>query len=388
MTLFKTPEIDPIEQAVLDRIEGLRSQLGYLLNNSPTQWQGGLRRALIARGIRGSNSIEGYRVSVADAIAAMAEEEPLDATSGTWKEILGYRDAMTCVLRQVSDRDHFRVSTDWIKALHYMMMKHDVARNPGKWRPGDIFVHDEERNLKVYTGPDASLVPGLMEELAADIAEVPTVPPMVRAAMAHLNLAMIHPFSDGNGRMARCLQTLVLGLSGTLAPEFSSIEEYLGRNTDPYYAVLASVGDGSWHPERDARDWVRFCLKAHLHQATTVLARSREQQKLAIVLGGDLQRRGLPERLFSALYDAAFNHQVRNGTYRNIADLSAQVAQKDLALAVEAGYLTPRGDGRGRHYIATDTLLKLRGETLEPQEFPDPFAGGTLVGPVSSVKRS
>jgi len=44
--------------------------------------------------------------------------------------------------------------------------------------------------------------------------------------MAHLNLVMIHPFSDGNGRMARCLQTLVLGREGILEPEFSSL-----RNT-------------------------------------------------------------------------------------------------------------------------------------------------------------
>ena len=79
---------------------------------------------------------------------------------------------------------------------------------------------------------------------------------MIRAAMAHLNLVMIHPFRDGNGRMARCLQTLVLAREGILSPEFSSIEEYLGRNTQAYYDVLADAGAGHWQPERDARPWV------------------------------------------------------------------------------------------------------------------------------------
>ena len=65
--------------------------------------------------------------------------------------------------------------------------------------------------------------------------------PLVAAAMAHLNLVLVHPFSDGNGRMARCLQTFVLARDGLLAPEFSSIEEYLGRNTSAYYAVLAEA---------------------------------------------------------------------------------------------------------------------------------------------------
>jgi Fic family protein len=49
--------------------------------------------------------------------------------------------------------------------------------------------------------------------------------------MAHLNLVMIHPFRDGNGRMARCLQSVVLAREGVLSPVFMSVEEYLGRNT-------------------------------------------------------------------------------------------------------------------------------------------------------------
>ena len=62
------------------------------------------------------------------------------------------------------------------------------------------------------------------------------------AAMAHLNLTLIHPFSDGNGRMARCLQTLVLAAAGELVRRSSSsIEEYLGANTAAYYAVLTEV---------------------------------------------------------------------------------------------------------------------------------------------------
>lgn len=61
-------------------------------------------------------------------------------------------------------------------------------------------------------------------------------------------------------RLARCLQSVVLAHEGVLAPVFMSIEEYLGRNTDDYYAVLAAVGGGRWQSERDARPWARFIL--------------------------------------------------------------------------------------------------------------------------------
>ena len=92
---------------------------------------------------------------------------------------------------------------------------------------------------------------------------------------------MIHPFKDGNGRMARVLQTLVLARYGILAPEFSSIEEYLGvkRNTQEYYAVLAQVGGGSWKPMNSASPWVSFNLRAHYVQAQTVLHRVKETRR-------------------------------------------------------------------------------------------------------------
>ena len=57
---------------------------------------------------------------------------------------------------------------------------------------------------------------------------------IVRAAMAHLHLVSVHPFGDGNGRISRIVQSLVLARGGPLAPEFVSIEEYLGSNTSAY----------------------------------------------------------------------------------------------------------------------------------------------------------
>ena len=115
-----------------------------------------------------------------------------------------------------------------------------------------------------------------MEALAASLHTGLNSDPVVRSAMAHLNLVMIHPFRDGNGRMARALATLVLTRSDIGEPEFSSIEEWLGANTEDYYSVLAHTGHGSWQPRADPHLWLTFNLRAHHMQAQTVARRVNE----------------------------------------------------------------------------------------------------------------
>lgn len=371
--LYQAKALGEKQKEVLAQIESLRRELRYAVDQNPRRWQGLFRRSTFARNIRGSNSIEGYNVTVEDAIAAAAGEEPHDADTVAWAALTGYREAMAYVL-QLADDPHFRYSADLLRGLHFMMMQHDLERNPGRWRAGPGFVRDEGTGEVVYEGPETSATPGLVEELIARLEANAGAEGLVRAAMAHLNLVLIHPFSDGNGRMARCLQTLVLSRTGVLAPQFSSIEEYLGRNTRDYRAVLAQVGGGAWHPKRDVRPWIRFCLTAHYRQATTLLRRSREMERLWGALEIEVARAHLPERTILALADAAFGWRVRNTTYRSAAEVSDQLASRDLKALVDAGWLTPKGERRGRQYLASARLLALRGATAEDKRVADPFA--------------
>jgi Fic family protein len=141
-----------------------------------------------------------------------------------------------------------------------MMTGYSLRNRPGQWRSGSVYVYRERTGETVYEGPDLDQVPSLMGELVLSLNEPSSTPRLVQAAMAHLNLVMIHPFRDGNGRMARCLQSLILARGGVLAPVFVSVEEYLGRNTEAYYAVLTEVGKGTWQSTNDASSWLRFSL--------------------------------------------------------------------------------------------------------------------------------
>ncbi|MFB9408417.1 Fic family protein [Dactylosporangium matsuzakiense] len=377
--LFAAPTLDAKDLDVVASINDLRRALRIHLYE-PRRWKGQLRRNLKARAIRGSNSIEGYDVSLDDALALIEDEEPLDADKRTAMEIIGYRNALTYI-QQLADDSEFMLDESLLRSLHFMMLGHDLSKSPGRWRQKPIFVHDEERNIQVYEGPDHEEVPTLMRELVGVLQKPADDPVFVRAAMAHLNLVMIHPFRDGNGRMARALQTLVLAREKILAPEFSSIEEWLGRNTTAYYNVLADVGAGAWHPQRDAHRWVRFNLVAHHMQAQTVLRRVEDASKTWIELDKVVAATRLHERTQYALYPAALGLKVRRAVYEKDAEVEVGSANRDLRMMVNAGLLVAHGETRARYYMATDRLRELRRAVIQERHpLIDPYDSGNEFG--------
>ncbi|MGX7825187.1 Fic family protein [Actinokineospora sp. 24-640] len=368
------PRLDDDDHKVIAEIDDAREQLRHQLR-APRRWKGQLRRNLKARAIQGSNSIEGYEVSLDDAIALMEDEEPQDADHRTSLEIIGYRNALTYV-QELANDPHFRLDETLLRSLHFMMLGHDLAKSPGRYRQNVTYVLDEETGEIVYEGPDHSLLEDLMAGLIDDLRGADGCPPYVRAAMAHLNLVMIHPFRDGNGRMARALQTLVLAREQVITPEFSSIEEWLGRNTAAYYAVLAEVGKGAWNPSAETGAWVRFNLAAHHMQAQTVLRRVGDASRLWGEIDRITLRHGFHERVGYALYDAMVGLRVRRASYARQAELETGAAGRDLRALVTAGLLAPRGETKGRSYAASAELRAVRDRVAQDKRaLINPYTG-------------
>jgi Fic family protein len=381
--IYQTPPLGPEEDAALRAIGRVRKQLRFS-TAEPRRWVGSVRRVLAARAIQGSNSIEGYHVSVEDAIAAIEGEELADADGLDRQAVSGYRRAMTYVIGLAKD-DHFAYSTALLRSLHFMMTEYSLDAWPGRWRPGPIWIRNDTTDELVYEAPDHDLVPELVQELVEELESNGTTPAIVQGVMAHLNLVMIHPFRDGNGRMSRCLQTLVLAREQILAQELSSIEEYLGRNTEAYYRILAQVGEGAWNPSNDALPWVRFCLEAHYVQAESVVRRIRESSEIWIEVEKLRRENRLPERVTAALFDAAIGLRVRNSSYRSLLrdwdeEISNQVATTDLRSMVNAGLLRAHGKNRGAYYDAGNPLNGIRNQVRGARR---PIDTSTLFDPTA-----
>ena len=381
-TIFEPPQLTGQDEAILEEIALMRRELSQVLR-APRRWQGTLRRAAQARAIQGSNSIEGYSVSDQDAVAAVDDEPALEADERTWAEIVGYRRVMTYVLNVATDPS-FMLDESALRSMHFMLLEHDLAKAPGRYRTGPMYVSGPKGI--VYTAPEASCVNSLVSGLITQT-HIPGIPTLVKAALAHLNLVMIHPFRDGNGRMGRALQTLVLAQDEVLEPAFSSIEEWLGANTADYYSVLALTGAGAWHPQRSTLLWVRFNLRAHHMQAQTVRRRFHEASLYWNAIDEQISVHDLPERMADPLFDALSGWRVTRPSYITRTETDVRTATRDLTRLTDLGLLRAHGQTKGRYYAAGPVINGIRGSIRSNREpLIDPYP--ELIAEIRSYEAS
>jgi Fic family protein len=377
--LYPTPKISADDARVLAEIDAMRQELRRAIRGTPAKWTDGLRKFLTADAIAASNSIEGFKVSTVDVADLIEGEHDVDISEENLAETVAYQHMMTYI-QTLHDAPDFTFSKGFLNALHWMLQghRHSPRKPAGQWRHGPVYVTDaRDASIAAYTAPPAADVPGLTAELIDWLNAADGTAPLVQAAMAHLHLVSIHPWADGNGRLSRSLQTLLIAREGILAPEFSSVEGWLGRqgNTWEYYRELASRGP-TYQPAQDVSSWVRFNLVAYHQQAQVVLHRVARSGRTCRLLMDYAQQAGLDERVVSALHDVAMTGRARRLRYEHAEGLSLQQAQRDLRDLVSADILESVGRTRARYYREgprfPETALT---EARTPMTIANPYPG-------------
>lgn len=351
--LFRTPTPTPELARDLKELDRLRKQLNRE-THSVSSWMGTLRRFVRATTIAQSTGIEGFHVSQEDALSLVSGAAHAAAGETAQEAVECYARAMQHV-GVLSHDPAFRWLDRVILDLHFDTCCFQRDTGPGLWRTRSVGIVDG-RGRVVYQAPDADAVPSLMDEIVdwlehGDLdAHV-----VVRAAMAHLHVVSVHPFSDGNGRVSRIVQSLVLARDGLLTPEFASIEEYLGEHTPVYYEQLQIAHGPMYDPARDTSAWVAFCVTAHLQQARLRLDQMHDAATRWERLEHLAEARRWPDRFVIALEQSLFGSCDR-ASYAREADVAAATASSDLRRMVEAGLLVQRGQGPATRYAASDAL--------------------------------
>jgi Fic family protein len=299
-----------------------------------------------------SNLIEGNELPVIE--AARAARGELSPDTRAKMELVNYVAALDFIDERVADRA--ALTPELLKTLHGVTTRglgrdgdpHFEPRHEGAWRDGVAVVVDRLTGQVMHEGPPASEVPermqSMFEWLAARLGHEDE-PPYILAGVMHYGITDVHPFADGNGRVARLFQVLVLMLTGALPGRMFSFERYYAEDRGAYYGALRSVRERTFNMEF----WLQYFLIGLVEEYARVAAAVEDLSALVGGDGGPLQLSVSQQRAVAELGIQGRREFTRR-EYEQAANLGRSAAGDDLRELVQHGVVRVRGAGSGTRY--------------------------------------
>ncbi len=245
----------------LMRIEATRQAVATLPLNERVL--AGLRQSARLISTHYSTQIEGNRLTQVQVEQVLIRGKHIRQRERDEKEVKGYYAALDHAESYAAD--HSRITESCIRKLHALVMASGKTRcKPTPYRDGQNVIRDAGSGRIVYMPPEADDVPTLIKNMVAWInSHIADVPIPIVAAVAHYQFATVHPYYDGNGRVARLLTNTVLHQHGYGLGGIYNLEEYYARNLHDYYAAL-DVGEGynyyMGRAESDITGWIEYFI--------------------------------------------------------------------------------------------------------------------------------
>src|SRR3989304_10305243 len=213
-------------------------------------WEKEFREDAIVRSVYHGTHIEGNPLHKEDA-KDILEGRDVVGRPRDIQEIINYRKVIEYIDEEAVKKID-KITEQIIKKLHriiaYKTLTPDLA---GEYREKQVVVRNSETGEVTFRPPPPLEIPFLMREYLywLNREDKDSLHPVLKAGIAHHELVRIHPFIDGNGRVARVLATLILFLGGYDIRRFFSLEEYYDKDAVSYYENLQKASSGdliSW----------------------------------------------------------------------------------------------------------------------------------------------
>ncbi len=312
-----------------------------------------LMRPFVAREAVLSSRIEGTQATLGELLAAEAgaivNRSPEDL-----REVANY----VVALEHGIDRlPALGLTVSLLKEVHALLMREVRG---GRAQPGEvrtiqnwIGLPGSTPHTAVYVPPPPARVPALLRDLEGYLRDR-SLPPLVQAALAHVQFEAIHPFLDGNGRVGRLLISLFLVDSGVLPSPLLYLSAFFEATRTDYYMRLREVTTaGDW------ASWLVYFLNGVARQSEDAVDRAaRMRDRLS---QWHVELRGVGSDTPARVLDLLAGNPFVTATY--VSDrlgVARTTSTRAIAILVDKRILSPADDRqRDRAYCATDLLAIL-----------------------------
>ena len=328
--------------AEIDEFKGL----WHGIQGMPEESLNSMKRFATIESIGSSTRIEGAALSDEEVEDLLHGLETRSFRSRDEQEVAGY----ALAIRLVYDAwGEMNLTESMIKGMHRQLLQYSAK---DEWHLGEYKHHPNHVAAFDKDGRQIGIVfetvspfdtPMAMTDLIRETRQNlddPDIHPLITIGDFVVRFLAIHPFQDGNGRLARILTNLLLLRSGYTYVPYSSLERLVEANKEEYYRALRSSQKSLDTPEPDTSLWLLFFLE--------LLKKQKDLLQQAIDREKDLSV--LPELSRTILEIARQRGRVTPADVQRLAGANRNTIKGHLKSLVEQGRLVLHGKGRGAHY--------------------------------------
>lgn len=320
-----------------------------VIENAPLvpAWEAKFREEAMVRTVHHGTHIEGNELNKTEAQQVLSGGKIVGRDRDI-QEILNYRN----VLRYIEGYDKPDITEDAIKHIHelttYRLLDDQLV---GAYRKTQVVVKNSVTGEITFRPPPAIEVPFLMQAFLRWLGKTTAgeLHTALKAGVTHYEIVRIHPFLDGNGRVARAAATLVLFKDGYDIKRFFALEEHYDREPLAYYEALQSVGAAGG----DMTHWLEYFVEGLAIELTRIkekVKRLSTDLKIKKSLGG--QQLALSERQIKIIEYIQENGYLQNKAFFELFPMvSEDTVLRELKDLVKKGIVGKEGMTKGARYV-------------------------------------
>jgi Fic family protein len=313
-------------------------------------WEKEFREDAIVRSVYHGTHIEGNQLQKNEAKDVLRGKDVM-ARARDIQEVINYRKVIDFI-DDAAKNKRDTLTEEFILKLHTLIVEKILApQEAGQYRTKQVVIKNSETGEVTFRPPIPLEVPYLMKEFLHWVNRTSRddMHPILKAGIAHHELVRIHPFIDGNGRVARIISTFILLMGGYDIRRFFSLEEYYDKDAFAYYENLQKASSG------DMNTWLEyftFGASVEFERVKDKILRLSKDARLKEKFGG--QQRFLTERQAKIIEYIQEIGYIQNQSFESIFPrISEDSVLRDLKDLITKGLVKKIGKTKAARYVLT-----------------------------------